>query len=364
MTWVTQFLDGFDHYSTADLGAKWNLAQGASTSIDTTIFRNSGRALKIGTGSTAGVFKGLTTARNFCIGFGFYMPALAAGSSVTSGSGEPICSLGESFSFSSAVGQLGLSVLSDGKIRAVRGSHNGQGFTSAVELGVGLTVMSAATWYFVEMRVFIDSSAGQVEVRINGVNEFNLSGINTQHQAFNYASVLAFSGGNSSNTVTRYYDDLYVRSSSSGSAEAGGFLGDIKVKPYYPNADGTYTAMTCSTGSTHNTLVDETTPNTTDYVSSSTALTKDSYGFQDVSETGSIKAVQLSAYCYKLDAGFRGIDVFAKSGATESFATSLPLSTTPKYLTKVWEQDPNTAADWSQANLNAAEFGVRISADL
>jgi hypothetical protein len=364
MAWVTQFLDGFDHYATADIGAKWSssTASGGQT-IDSTVFRNSGKALKITSIAQSGVFKSIGQASNYCIGFGLYLNIIPPGSTVSTSTGEAVMGLGEGLNFALA-GQVGLAVLSDGKLHAVRGSINGAGFSSATDLGASTTTLSPTTWYYVEMRVFIDGTVGQLEVRINGVVEINLTGINTKAQTWNYATVIAFAGGSSSQTTAKYYDDLYVRTSSSGSAETGGFLGDIKVKPYYPNADGTYTAMTCSTGSTHYTLVDETAPNITDYVSSSTALTKDSYGFQDASETGSIKAVQLSAYCYKVDAGFRGVDVFIKSGATEVFAASQPLSTTPKYVTKMYEQDPNTSADWSQTNFNAAEFGVRISADL
>jgi hypothetical protein len=256
-------------------------------------------------------------------------------------------------------------MLSDGKLRAVRGAMNTSQFSAgAVDLGAGTTVFTVAAWYYVELRVFIDDTAGQFEVRVNGVTEINLSSIDTKNQTFDYASELTIAGGTVGSIYSRYIDDLYIRTSPATSAEASGFLGDIKVKPYYPNGDGTYTAMTCSTGSTHYTLVDETAPTTTDYVSSNTALQKDSYNFQDVSETGSIKAVQLSVYAAKDDAGFRGLDLFTKSGATEDFAASQTLSTTAGYKTKVWEKDPNTAADWSQANLNAAEFGQRISADL
>ena len=361
MAWVTQFMDGFDHYATADIGAKWSAL--TSASIDASIFRNTGQALRVGTLSTSVAIKSVGTARNFCIGFGLYLAIIPGDTAVTTGNGGGIVGLGEGLSVPLA-GQCGLSILNDGRLRAVRGNASGAGFTSAVELGAGTTVLSAATWYYIELRVFIDDSAGQFEVRVNGTTEINLTGIDTKNQSFDYSSVMCLMGGNSAQTLYKVYDDLYVRTSSSSSAEAGGFLGDIKVKPYYPNGDGTYTALTCSTGSSHYVLVDETAPNTTDYVSSSTALQKDSYNFQDASETGSIKAVQLSAYCYKMDAGFRGIDVFCKSSGTESFATSLPLSTTAKFAQKVWEQDPNTSADWSQANLNAAEFGVRISADL
>ena len=361
MAWVTQFMDGFDHYATADIGAKWSSFVAAT--IDTSIFRSTGQGIRLGTSSASVAIKGVGTSRNFCIGFGLYLSTIPVDTSVTSTTGNGIVGLGEGFTLP-LTGQCGLAILNDGKLRAVRGSASGAGFTSAVELGVGTTVLSAATWYYIELRVFIDDSAGQFEVRVNGTTEINLTGVDTKSQSFDYSSVVALMGGNPSNTIYKVYDDFYIRTSSSSSAEAGGFLGDVKIKPYYPNGDGTYTAMTCSTGSTHYTLVDETAPNTSDYVSSSTALQKDSYNFQDASETGSIKAVQLSAYCYKMDAGFRGIDVFCKSSGTESFATSLPLSTTAKFAQKVWEQDPNTSADWSQANLNAAEFGVRISADL
>jgi len=361
MTWVTQFMDGFDHYATADIAAKWTVNSGCT--IDSSIFRTSGKALKMGTSQTGYCFKSVGQARNFCIGFGFYIAATPPISLITD-AGAAICGVCNNPSTVSD-GQAGLAILSDGKLHAVRGNIAATQFLSgAVELGVGSTVLTPAAWHFIELRVFIDDTGGQFEVKLNGVTEINLTSVDTKLQTFDYASVFTFGGGNISNTISKYLDDVYIRTSSSSTAESGGFLGDIKVKPYYPNGDGTYTAMTCSTGSTHYTLVDEANPTTTDYVSSNTALQKDSYTFQDVSETGSIKAVQLSVYAAKDDAGFRGLDLFTKSGATEDFATSQTLSTTPLYKLKMWEKDPNTAADWSQANLNAAEFGQRISADI
>lgn len=360
MAWVTQFMDGFDHYATADIGAKWSYSNG-SNSMDSSIFRNSGQSIRL-TSSGSIVSKQAPQARNWVVGFGYYcttgLPA------ALTGDGSSVLSFGNGIE-STILGQVTLGHIADGKLHVCRSDCTPfQLSGTPVDLGASTTTLAAATWYYIELRVFIDDSAGQVELRVNGVTEVNLTGVDTKFQSsIDYASVLAlFGGGNSG--ISRRYDDFYMRTSSSSTAETGGFLGDVKVKPYFPNADGTYTAMTCSTGTTHNTLVDENPPNTTDYVSSSTALTKDSYGFQDASETGSIKAVQVSAYAYKADAGFRGAEVFCKSSSTESFGTSQPLSTTPKYVIKMFERDPNTSADWSQANFNAAEFGVRISADV
>ena len=357
MAWTTVFMDGFDHYATADILGKWNNSQ-SNPIIDSSQFRNSGQALRTGGANTIGVSKAIGQTRNVCLGFGFRAQAITSASTLAS-QGGGLMGLTTALTMNTNSGQVGLGWLNDGKLRAVRGHFAASTFNSPTELGVASTVLSAATWYYIELRVFIDDTAGQFELRINGVSEINLSGIDTQMSTDNFVSSLLLMGGDGS--TNRWYDDLYVRTSSASTAEAGGFLGDIKVKPFYPNADGTYSQMTPSTGTTHNTLVDEALAGTTDYVSSSTAGHKDSYGFQDLSETGSIKAVQLNVYATKDDAGFRAIDLFTKSGATEDFDSAQTLSTTGTYKYKVWENDPNTGSSWSQSNLNSAEFGVRIS---
>jgi hypothetical protein len=361
MAWVTNFLDGFDHYASADVGSKWDVNTQAAT-VDSTIYRNSGQSLKVLALQGGSVTKRLNSAAsNICVGFGL---RLAGTNSISSFNQGGDCMLALSNDQDAGINaQFSLTTFSDGKIHVARcTNYTGYGSTGSTQLGVGTTSLSPNTWYYIECRVFIHATAGAVELRVNGVVDLLLTGVNTK--ASSTLAVAEFLQFHTAYGNNFYVDDLYVRTEASSTEVTGGFLGDIKVKPYYPNADGTYTAMTCSTGSTHNTLVDENPPNTTDYVSSSTALQKDSYGFQDASETGSIKAVQLSAYCYKMDAGFRGVDVFVRSSSTENFATSQPLSTSPRYKMHVWEQDPNTSADWSQTNLNAAEFGVRISADL
>jgi len=352
-------MDGFDHYTSADISAKWE-ANDMGATISTVLFRTTGQSLQISGAALYQIPKRLSAAaQNIVMGFGLRMNSSPSGTTMDNAGAFMVLHNDVGYSANS---QFGMAIGNDGHIRVGRCSATGLNSTTNTQLGIGTAVLTSATWYYVEVRVYIHATAGAIEVRVNGVVDILLTGQNTKANA-TYAGA-EYLHVRSMATPSWNLDDLYLRSETSTSEVTGGFLGDIKIKPYYPNGDGTYTAMTCSTGTTHYTLVDEATPNTTDYVSSSTALTKDSYGFQDASETGSIKAVQVSAYCYKVDAGFRGVDVFTKSGATEVFGTSQPLSTTPKYVIKMFEQDPNTSADWSQTNLNAAEFGVRISADL
>lgn len=362
MAWVTQFMDGFDHYATADIGAKWDNDPSSGT-IDSAIFRNSGQSLRINSPI------GITSKRlnspvsNVVFGFGWRLSAIPSNTTLDS-SGGGVAFVGNYASGGDGEGQFCIGVLSDGKLRAARVRGFGtSGPNIPTVIGTGTTVFATNTWYYVEVRVFIHATAGAVEIRVNGVVDLLLTGVNTKGATSSTVTAEYFSLHGAA-SAAYFFDDLYVRSEASATEVTGGFMGDIKVKPFYPNGDGTYSALTPSSGTTHYNLVDEASPNTTDYVSSITALQKDSYNFQDISETGSIKAVQVGAYCYKTDAGFRGVDVFIKSGATEEFGTSKPLSVTPKYALKQWDQDPNTSTDWSQANLNAAEFGVRISADL
>lgn len=359
MAWQTVFVDGFDHYVTADILAKWSASN--QYSIDSSVFRTSGKSAKTPTFVTnARLAVSIPTARNICVGFGLYLTGTGAAAALGS---DQDCLLALGNSQGPSLGQCGLALLSDGKLRFARGTLSTSGFSGATQLGVAAAALPLAQWNYIELRVFIDNTAGAVELRVNGIVEFSLTGIDTQFDStLDSATAVGLHSVNQS--LVHYFDDVYIRTSNQASAETGGFFGDVKIKPYYPDADGTYAQMTPSTGTTHYTLVDEANPSTTDYVSSSTAGQKDSWSFQPVSETGSVKAVQLSVYASKDDAGFRSIDLFTKSGATEDFAASQTLSTTNKYRTKVWDNDPNTGSSWSQANVNAAEFGVRISADV
>jgi hypothetical protein len=71
-----------------------------------------------------------------------------------------------------------------------------------------------------------------------------------------------------------------------------------------------------------------------------------------------IKGVMHSINAKKDDAGSRNIKSLCKSSSTTSTGTSQALPSSYAYLTQVWETDPNTAAAWTETNLNAAEFGV------
>ena len=104
------------------------------------------------------------------------------------------------------------------------------------------------------------------------------------------------------------FDDLYV-CDSAGSTN-NGFLGDCRIDTIYPSGAGNYTQFTPSTGSNY-TCVDETAPNTTDYVDGATVGDRDSYALGNLSALSSqtVYGVQVNAAILKDDAG-------SKSAAT------------------------------------------------
>ena len=71
-----------------------------------------------------------------------------------------------------------------------------------------------------------------------------------------------------------------------------------------------------------------------------------------------IKAVQHSISVKKDDSGTRQIKSLCKSGATTTTGATQTLSSSYAYFKEIYETDPNTAAAWTETNLNSAEFGV------
>jgi hypothetical protein len=159
-------------------------------------------------------------------------------------------------------------------------------------------------------------------------------------------------------TIYTAVDDVYVLDTT-GTVN-NDFLGDVRVQTLYPSADGANTGFTPSTGTTHYTLVDEPTPNTTDLVSASGAGLKDSYGFQDLmATTANVYGVQATNYAAKDNTGAVGLkNIMRISGTQYTGPTAWYLSTTWTANRELWEKNPATSAPWAPADVNAAEFGV------
>jgi len=210
------------------------------------------------------------------------------------------------------------------------------------------------SWYYLEMKV-VFGNPGSFEVRINGRTVLSGSG-RTTSTANNYANWVGLRGGSAD-----YFDDLYI-CDNTGSVN-NDFLGDIKVVTVYPNGDGTNTAWTPSSGTTHYVLVNEAPANDdTNYLYTSTVNATETLNVTDISLAGVILGVAVFACVRKDDAGTREASVICRSGGTEYEGTQVPIGNSYSYLKQIWQTDPATGDLWTVSGFNAAEFGVRMKA--
>lgn len=341
------FIDGFDHYATADLSKKgWTLiATTGVMTVNASAGRRGGGGLQYSTTLSVEYDHALPAAlATVIVGFAFKW---------SSGLSVPVMNLYDSIA---STRQLTLGLNSSGMLTVRRGA------TSGTLLGTSTLALTSGTFYYIELKATIHPSAGTVEVRVNGDVWLSLTGQNTRASANSWVNSIRLGVDNNANASasTTIYDDLYV-ADTSGSAN-NDFLGDSRVDTLYPSADGTYTAFTPSTGTSHYACVDETLLDATDYVSASTSGNKDSYAFTDLSNSTVIYGVQVNNACYKDDAGARTVANLVRSGSTDAQSSASGLATSsPVYKVSVHETDPATSAAWTESGVNAAEFGTVVA---
>lgn len=340
------FADSFDHYATADISKKWNAYNRATIGVTG---RRGTNGLKV-TDAVAGyVQKTLSSG----------VATLIVGFSINPYS--QVTTNGCLFQYKEgATKHITARFDATGHIQFVFGTE-----TSTTVLLTSAATFTIGTEYYIETKLTIDNTAGAIEFRVNGAADSSVSGIDTRNggtagliDIFTFGTNTTYSGAGS----TAYIDDFYM-CDTAGSVN-NTFLGDVRVDCLMPNADGTYLDGTPSTGTTHYTLVDEIPPTTSDYNALAATNNKDTYGFSALPSVGTslIKAVQLNFALLKSDTGSRGASNVTLSGGTLDYSTTSALGTTLAFKTSINETDPNTSAAWTEAAVNAAEFGVRADA--
>lgn len=342
------FVDGFDHYATADLVKKWT-AIGVSgyQSISPAAGRRGGGALYLVSSTSPGgyVHRNVPPSSTLIVGFAYQFLERYYGST--------LLVLREG-----ALSHIHIGIDSQNTIYAAREQPK----STPTVLGTSPYVLQAGQWIYLEVRATVHDTNGAITVRVNGENVLNLSGIDTRNGGTGVIDQIMLGYTDAwLGAAKGYWDDLYV-CDTTGTIN-NDFLGDCRVDTLFPNADGTYTDLTPSTGTSHYALVDETAPNATDFNSSGTVGARDSYAFQDLQALASqtVYGVQVNAALHKDDAGSRSAAPFARSGTTNVDGAGVALSTSQTYVSQVFETKPGGGA-WTEANVNAAEFGVTVTA--
>lgn len=344
------FYDGFDHYNTSQIPAMWTSQLGSPT-ISSSAGRNSGPCLVTGAPTLIApkyVSKTLAPGDARCIQGAWMKPAVSLGGR------QALLYVGNASGI-----QCVLILNADYTVAlwtSVSGTQIGSNSTVALAGGVGA---------YVELDVTIGTSA-PYDIRVNGVSVLSGTGNTKTQSAATWTVCGPYSQYqfNATGGVVTDYDDYYV-CDGTGSAPYNAPLGDVVVSSIYPNSDGANLDWTPSTGTTHYTLVNENPPtDDTGYVYTATVGNRDSYGYQDLPTAGgAILAVAPTLYARKDDAGSRTITDVVRIGSTNyDGASSQSLTTGYVFDQFIHTVDPSTAVAWTVAAVNAAEFGIKLTA--
>lgn len=334
LVWV----DGFDYYSTSYIGERgYTLVNEGSISIASTTPRSgSGNYLRTNAESTSWNFA-FPAISSFKLGFALRIAGMS-----TLGSNYTLGSYGNADSST----QFCLMLNNAGNIILKRGNFNG------TTLVTSSNALITNTWYHIEVIVTVSNTVGTCEVKVNGsssgwINSTGLDLLNTGSTE-NINRILFTSMG-INNTD---FDDLWLDDATSH--------GDCKVVTLSPTGAGNSSQWTPSSGSNY-ACVDESTPDTADYVETSTTTNRDSYAFGNLSSSAAIKGVQAVALAKKTDAGSRSIQLSARISSTQYDSADIALQDSSAYKTKIWDNSPATASAWTQSEVDNAEFGYELT---
>jgi hypothetical protein len=329
------FFEGFDAYGTV---AQHNQQANSSAAgaIDTSIVRTGRAAMRLGSSGT------------------FARVVSVSGSTVVVGMGVNFSSHAAGNRFlrlvANGAGAFGLIVETDsvGRVRVLAPNGGAPIWTDTDTQPLG-------TWLYFEFKVNNQSGAtGSWTLRRNG------QVLQTQSSVVTLASAGHTIDGMSAQAasgLTFYLDDIYILDGS-GSA-LNDFLGPVRARTLLPTANASV-AMTPNTGANWDAVNDTTPDDDTTYVSAATAPLTDRYTLADLPpEASIIRAVRSIYRARKEDAATVELRSVLLSGATETTGAARALDTAYAYYTDYFPTDPNTAAAWTPAAVDALTAGVR-----
>ena len=348
-----KFCDGFDHYATANIIQKGWFGTVVSGGTFIGAYGRHGTNGVVGDSlrQDSGLIKVLPNSQVWIVGAAWYLGS-------TPGSNY-IWTFRDGTTY-----HVSLRIDSTRKLFVYNHATSASSSYSNLELMIG-------GWYYIEMKVKIDGTNGGVWVKINGIDQIRLGayaespvGLDTLNGAGSaVANTIIFGSVSGANFEWRG-DDVYM-CDDSGSAN-NDFLGDIRVQTLLPSADGGTNEWTASSGSRYQCVDDPAPDSVTDYIQSGTTVgNKNTFAFGNVTPTsGTVKGVQMMIAARKDDAGSRSIAPVYGNGTPSSDVdgTSVSIGDSYVYYSEIKEQDPVASANWTIASVNAAEFGVKLTA--
>lgn len=322
------YIDSFDHMQTSDLVRKGWSSNNAV--IQDSVVRTGVNALLISSSAKWSKLLVPGSPQTVIIGFAIRLTNLNNTDIEWLGNGSVL--------------NVNLRFNSDGSIRAFNGDS-------------AAGVITINTWYYIEVKVKIDNSAGAVEVYVNGVQVIDVTGVDNQASTNAVTENIYFRGAIG---TLEYIDDIYL--CDVAGAVNNDFLGPGSVTAFLPDGAGTNTDFTPSAGANFENVDDNPSDDDTTYNESTGIGDKDDYSFASVvALKGNILGVQLTSCARNADVGSVNMKNFVRSGGTpaEVEIGNLALINTYAMLSTIWEEEPTDSVSWDTTKIDAATFGVK-----
>lgn len=223
-------------------------------------------------------------------------------------------------------------------------------YVNGAKVADGSVSAVGGSWHLVELYVSI-SDTGAIQSKIDGIADIDYSG-DTKPGTGTTINGVNFEQSYLNSHVYFYIDDITIAT--------GGWIGDVRYgAALVPTADTAVKWWEPSTGTDNYALLDELPPSDTDYVSSGSSGAKDLYEMSDWAgdPTSEIQFIVDWIRAKKDVAGDQQIRSIIKSGATESSGGSIDLGTVYQYYGRILITNPDTAAAWEDAGIDALQAG-------
>lgn len=330
------FMDGFDHLAGTDITLKWDSSSTITGSSKVTGAFGFGSAQR-SNGSGRIAQRTVPSAATYILALHFRTDGLP-------GSDVFIARFRESTTV-----HTDIRLAADGALRATR---------NGTSLGISAAgVIAANTWYWLAIKTTINNTTGVVTIYVNNVSVLALTSQDTQNAGTAACDNIQL--GSVGAGLNTDWDNVVILDTT-GSAP----LNDIPTEEWRidtrsATGAGNSTQFTASTGSNWQNVDDATQDGDSTYNSSSTAGHIDLFAIQDF-DAGVVRAVQVNMVARRDDAGPRDIREKCRSASANYSGTTQTVTSAYLNYRQIRETDPATAAAWTAANLNAAEFGYEL----
>jgi hypothetical protein len=218
-------------------------------------------------------------------------------------------------------------------------------------------VISAHTWFHIEIQFVVSATVGQIKVWVNGVLVINQTNINT---GTTNASSVRFGAPLSSFDLYRW-DSVIIYNCASGDAP----IGEKQVITLRANADTATTDWT-KTGAADawDCINDDKADGDTAYISSSTLNDTTIVGLESMpANYTSIDSLMVSSYAKKLDAGTCSLTQSIVQGVNTADGAEKTLAVNYAFVgNDIFTTDPTSGVAFTASDINSLEVKLKRTA--